>query len=432
MGRQDIFLRRIKGEQVKKNKKRRRIAVVSCLSCAFIAVFAVFLSRALPLQAAAAQQPLSVEEEALYPALSSLNFTVAYGDVLGPAIARRVADTAGAYAAVQAITPYFNPRYIRPGQTIQLGYAQSQGEEAVLKSVVVPVSFEKTAFAIRNLDGSFRAGETVNYLETRREHTAAVVDSSLYQAGLDAGVPENKLMEMFDLFAFDIDFQRDIQPNDRFELIYERQYDTLGRAASAGNLLAARLVTGATDHKAYRFQTRDSEADYYDERGRSVKKALLLTPVQGGRLTSGFRSRRNPLYGYTEFHPALDFAAPIGTPIMAGGNGTVIRRGWDPRGYGNYVMLRHNNGYVTLYGHMSRFAARAPVGARVSQGQTIGYVGSTGMSTGPHVHYEIRYNNKQLNPAVVVRNMSSGRTLRGEELAEFKELMEGLASQFNS
>jgi murein DD-endopeptidase MepM/ murein hydrolase activator NlpD len=158
----------------------------------------------------------------------------------------------------------------------------------------------------------------------------------------------------------------------------------------------------------------------------------LLTPVQGGRLTSGFSVRRNPFAsGYTEFHPALDFAAPTGTPIMAGGNGVVTRRGWDPRGYGNYVMIQHPNGYVTLYGHMSRFDSRAPVGSRVVQGQTIGYIGSTGRSTGPHVHYEIRINGKQNNPAIVVRNMSSGRVLTGEEKERFMESVNELNQFFS-
>jgi murein DD-endopeptidase MepM/ murein hydrolase activator NlpD len=373
---------------------------------------------------------LSAIQDTKTRSLAGLQFTLRQGDVLSNAITRNVDDAAGAYEAVRALREYVDLRRLRAGQHVEVTYAETpNGRE--LHSVIVPVSFESKAIALRRPDGSFQGNKIVNYLEARPVLKKGTVSSSLYQAGLEAGVPENRLVEMFDLFAFSVDFQRDIYEGDSFDIIYEEMVNSRGEANGVGNLLAARLITGGVQHKAFYFENDKGEGEYFDEDGKSVKKALLLTPVQGGRLTSGFYRRTNPIYGYTEFHPALDFAAPYGTPIMAGGNGTVIHRGWDPKGYGNYVMIRHNNGYITLYAHMSRFNSRAPVGARVVQGQTIGYIGSTGMSTGPHVHYEIRVNGRQLNPAIVVRNMSSGRILKGEEKELFKERIHALALQFD-
>lgn len=359
----------------------------------------------------------------------SVSFTLRSGEILSTTISRAVPGITGVVEAINTLGTAVNLRAIQAGQEVLLTYNSSEQGSALLQSIGLPQADGGLVQAVR-LDNTFYVRRINEHITTEVVGVGGKVENNLYLSGIEAGLPAGKLMEMFDLFAFDVDFQRDIYTGDTFTMVYEKRTDTAGNEVKAGNILAARLVTRRKDSQAFRYEYRPGQTDYFDRTGSSVKKALLLMPVQGGRLTSGYSARRNPLYGYSEFHPALDFAAPRGTPIMAAGNGTVLRHGWDARGYGNFIELQHSNGIRTLYAHMSGFARGAGVGARVVQGQTIGYIGSTGMSTGPHVHYEIRVNGVRQNPATVVRNMSSGIVLRGDQKAEFTERMKELEKHF--
>jgi murein DD-endopeptidase MepM/ murein hydrolase activator NlpD len=222
--------------------------------------------------------------------------------------------------------------------------------------------------------------------------------------------------DLIRIYSYDVDFQRRVQPGDSFDVLYAGDDDTM--ADNKNEVLFASLTVGGETKRFYRFQTPDdSTVDYYDESGKSAKKFLVRKPVTSAIMRSGFGMRKHPLLGYFKMHTGVDWAAPNGTPIYAAGNGAVEKAGWES-GYGKYVRLRHNNGYETAYGHMSAFARGIQPGTKVRQGQVIGYVGSTGLSTGPHVHYEIIVNGRLVDPMRI--KLPRGRVLEGPLLASFE------------
>ena len=239
-------------------------------------------------------------------------------------------------------------------------------------------------------------------LTTRVRLVKGTVDSSLYNAAVDCGMPLSVFMDMIQLFSFDVDFQRDIYRGDYFEAAYEEIFNERGEVVDYGEVVLARIYTrGATEeHVCYRYIKLNGKRDWYDEEGGTIRKALLKTPVNGAYITSGYGMRVSPITGFTHKHKGVDFAAPMGAPIQASGNGTITQIGWSDV-YGWYIKLRHTNGYETLYGHMSAYAKGMRRGSIVDQGQTIGYVGSTGMSTGPHCHYEVIYYGTKINPSTL-------------------------------
>jgi len=256
---------------------------------------------------------------------------------------------------------------------------------------------------------------------------AGEIDSSLYLAGRKAGVPDAMLAELIRAFSWDVDFQRDVREGDGFEVMFEQAVDADGRAVHAGPMRFAALTLSGKRHAIYLHTTGDGDTDYFDERGKSARKALMRTPIDGARLSSGFGSRRHPILGYTKMHRGVDFAAPQGTPIYAAGNGTVVAAG--PNGaYGNYIQIRHNGEYSTAYAHLRAFARGVGKGKRVAQGQIIGYVGTTGRSTGPHLHYEILVRGARTNPMKV--RMPSGRALAGDELKKFEETRDAVRARY--
>jgi murein DD-endopeptidase MepM/ murein hydrolase activator NlpD len=221
-------------------------------------------------------------------------------------------------------------------------------------------------------------------------------------------------------WAYAVDFQRDLHPGDRFVLLFEEEFHEDGRFARAGAVQMARLDLADKTIAMYRFEASDGTVDYYDRDGISARRVLMRTPIDGARLSSGFGARRHPILGYTRMHKGVDFAAPTGTPIYAAGDGTVEIVETE-RGFGKYIRIRHNGQLSTAYAHMSRFARLAP-GARVKQGEIIGYVGSTGRSTGPHLHYEVLVDGAQVNPLSV--DLPTGNRLEGRDLAAFHRRVE--------
>ena len=240
------------------------------------------------------------------------------------------------------------------------------------------------------------------------------IQSSLYGSATKEGVEPGIIIEFARIFGFEVDFQRDIRKGDDFEIMYERFFDDRNKVIKTGNILYAYLNVNNQKIKLYRFNKKGSTG-YYDIGGKSIVKALMKTPINGARLSSPFGNRKHPILGFTKHHNGTDFAAPIGTPVMASGDGTVIKAGWCGNG-GNCVRIRHNSSYKTGYGHLSKFATRA--GKRVRQGQVIGYVGNTGMSTGPHLHYTVSYNGKFINSQRL--KLPSGKILKGEERKLFE------------
>jgi murein DD-endopeptidase MepM/ murein hydrolase activator NlpD len=239
---------------------------------------------------------------------------------------------------------------------------------------------------------------------------------SLYKAATDKKIPANTIIELARIYGFQVDFQRDIRKKDRFQIMYEVFTDENGKTIETGNILFANLILSGEDNSLYYFD-QEGSIGHYDKNGKSIQKALMKTPINGARLSSSFGMRKHPIDGFNKMHRGTDFAAPMGTPIMASGSGTIKKAGWCGGG-GNCVVIRHNSTYETIYAHMSKFAKGIKKGIRVAQGQTIGYVGSTGKSTGPHLHYEVVVNGKKVNSQTL--KLPSGKILKGEERKKFE------------
>ena len=283
---------------------------------------------------------------------------------------------------------------IRPGDVIQLTHLDGE-----IKSLTRQIS-ETATLSVTRADEGFSANIVENPLEMQEQKLSGVVDSSLYVAVNDAGGTDRLAVSLADVFKYDIDFVNAVQPGDRFVVTHEQQWQD-GEFIRDSDILAAEFVNQGRTYRAVRYIAPDGRMDYYTPDGRPVRKAFLRYPVDYGRISSGFSSaRRHPVLNRVRAHRGIDFAAPTGTPIKAAGAGRIVSRGRNG-GYGNAIVLSHKNGVTTLYGHMSRFAKGLSIGDRVQQGQVIGYVGMTGLASGPHVHYEYRVNGVHKNPAKV-------------------------------
>ena len=243
-----------------------------------------------------------------------------------------------------------------------------------------------------------------------------IIMNSLYKSATEQNIPANIIIDFAGIYGFQVDFQRDVRKKDKFQIMYELFLNEKNEIVETGEILYANLKLSGQDNSLYFFDNEGSEG-HYDKNGKSVKKALMKTPINGARLSSPFGMRKHPIDGYNKMHKGTDFAAPTGTPIMASGDGIVKKAGWCGGG-GNCVKIKHNSTYQTVYAHMSKFARGIKAGVRVKQGQTIGYVGSTGKSTGPHLHYEVIVNGKKVNSQKL--KLPSGKILKGKERKLFE------------
>ncbi len=243
------------------------------------------------------------------------------------------------------------------------------------------------------------------------------IKNSLYNTAIELGIKPNTIVEFARLYGFQVDFQRDIWKGDSFQIIYEQFENNDGSLVESGDIIFSNLNIRGNDLNLYKFELQNKEIDYFDESGKSMKKTLMKTPINGARLSSPFGKRKHPILGFTKMHTGTDFAAPTGTPIMASGDGVVTKAQWCGGG-GNCVKIKHNSVYQTIYAHMSKFGRGIKKGVRVKQGQIIGYVGSTGLSTGPHLHYEVIENGRKINSQKL--KLPSGKVLKGEQRNEFE------------
>ena len=244
-----------------------------------------------------------------------------------------------------------------------------------------------------------------------------IITTSLYNSAIKLGIKPNVIIEFARLYGFQVDFQRDVWKNDSFQIIYEEFVNDKNKVVDTGEIIFANLKLQNSDLQLYKHEYEKNKTDYFDENGKSIKKTLMKTPINGARLSSSYGKRKHPILGYTKMHLGTDFAAPKGTPIMASGDGKVTKAGWCGGG-GNCVKIKHNSTYQTVYAHMSKFGRGIKRGVRVKQGQIIGYVGSTGLSTGPHLHYEVIENGKKINSQKL--KLPSGKILKGEERKKFE------------
>jgi murein DD-endopeptidase MepM/ murein hydrolase activator NlpD len=266
-------------------------------------------------------------------------------------------------------------------------------------------------------------------VEITRQYFAAraEIHSSLYEAGEREHVPHALMASFMRIYSHAIDFQRDIHPGDRFEVLYDQPMTSQGRAVGEGTIIYAAMTVGNKQKPIYRVTFSDDTVDYFDAAGQSIRRALLRTPVAAARITSGYGMRMHPLLGYSKMHKGVDFGAPTGAPIFAAGNGTIEDIGFR-NGYGRYIRIRHNGSLATAYAHMSRFGANMHQGAHVTQGQVIGYVGMSGRATGPHLHFEVIANGQQVNPMSV--NLPAGRALDGKMLTAFRKGQSRIKQEF--
>ncbi|MEM6947270.1 MAG: M23 family metallopeptidase [Pseudomonadota bacterium] len=325
--------------------------------------------------------------------------------------------------AHRALEPVFavghlDARRVRPGLSATLTF-DGAGDTRRLLGISLRAEAGQSVLTRRMGDGAFTAAKLSARLTPRPQRVAGEVSTSLYEAALAEGANDQHVVDFASIFAYDIDFQREIHPGDRFELVYESLVDERGRPVQFGQVLFARL-DGRTLTRDFYFYvpSDDGVSDYFDPDGASATRFLMKTPINGARLSSGFGTRRHPISGYTRLHKGTDFAAPTGTPVYAAGHGTVERASrWGT--YGHYVRLRHANNYKTAYAHLSRYGPGIRAGAQVRQGDVIGYVGSTGASTGPHLHYEVMIRGMHVNAMAL--DLPTGRKLAEtpEELAAF-------------
>tara|TARA_Y100000590_G_scaffold464373_1_gene633647 strand:+ start:127 stop:1425 length:1299 start_codon:yes stop_codon:yes gene_type:complete len=286
----------------------------------------------------------------------------------------------------------------------------------VLKLTISVTKTKNVNFTRNLVNDNFDIEEVEKKLTKEIIYKESKIVSSLYSSAIDQGLKPNIIIDFARIYGFQIDFQRDIWKNDSFQIIYENYLNDKNEIVETGKILFANLILQGKEHPLYLFEN-EKKSEHFDESGQSIKKTLMKTPINGARLSSSFGKRKHPILGFTKMHQGTDFAAPKGTPIMAAGDGKVVRARWCGGG-GKCVKIKHNSTYSTVYAHMSKFARGIKKGVRVKQGQIIGYVGSTGLSTGPHLHYEVIKNGKRINSQKM--KLPSGETLKGQERKEFE------------
>jgi len=323
---------------------------------------------------------------------------------------------------INKLSEEYNLRKLRVDQKIYF----YKNKEGIVKKIIMPTDFATDL--VINISGVNITLLKENIDISKETHSIEfIISSSVYEDGKKAGVPLSILSDAIRLYSFDVDFQRDIQKNNKFSISYEVLLNTKRETVSYGKIKYINLNFQKNNLEYFIFKTNDGFFDYFNKDGKNVRKSILKTPIDGARLSSSFGIRKHPILGFNKLHKGVDFAAPTGSPIYAGGNGIIEYAGVNG-GYGKYIRIRHNSEYKTAYAHLRGFKKGISKGIRVKQGEIIGYVGSSGKSTGPHLHYEILYQNKQINPLKM--KLPSGKILQGKELEKFKDEVKIIYSNY--
>ena len=318
---------------------------------------------------------------------------------------------------IKLIKPYGNPNSIKAGTVIKIIVKKNEEKKYYsLKEIVIPLTKTINIQILQDYEDELIANKIVTQLFKKITLKEGIILNSLYKDATKLKIEPNIIIEFARIYGFEIDFQRDIRKNDKFKILYEKFYDENEKFIKNGSILFASMNVNNREITLYRFFS-DKSYGYFNMNGKSIEKALMKTPINGARLSSSFGLRKHPISGFTKMHQGTDFAAPLGTPIMASGTGTVILAKWCGGG-GNCIKIKHNSTYSTIYAHMKNFAKGIRVGKKVKQGQIIGYVGSTGISTGPHLHYEVIVNGKKINSQKL--KLPSGKVLRNKEREDFE------------
>ena len=350
----------------------------------------------------------------LEPRYKKFNHKIQSGETFDKILSSYSIEKGEISAIKESLLKKFNINKLNTNQKIEIVLDQTNNK---IKKFIFQISKTEKIYLSKN-SGELKFNEKILTIKLNKKITYKenIILQSLYKAATDQSIPPNTIIEFARIYGFQVDFQRDIRKEDKFQIMYEVFVDENNKIAETGEILFANLKLSGQDNTLYFFNQEDNEG-HYDKNGKSVQKALMKTPINGARLSSSFGMRMHPIDGFNKMHRGTDFAAPRGTPIMASGNGIIKKAGWCGGG-GNCVKIRHNSTYETIYAHMSKFARGIKSGVRVKQGQTIGYVGSTGKSTGPHLHYEVVVNGKKVNSQKL--KLPSGKILKGKSRELFE------------
>jgi len=350
----------------------------------------------------------------LEPRYKKYNHKIKSGETFDKILSGYSIEKEEIIAIKKSLLKKFNINKLNTNQKIQIVLDKTNNK---IKEFIFQISNTEKIYLSKNIgDLKFNEKTITIKLDKKIIYKENVILQSLYKAATDQNIPPNTINEFARVYGFQVDFQRDIRKEDKFQIMYEVFIDENNKIIETGEILFANLKLSGQDNSLYYFDKENFEG-HYDKNGKSVQKALMKTPINGARLSSSFGMRKHPIDGFNKMHRGTDFAAPKGTPIMASGNGIIKKAGWCGGG-GNCVKIRHNSTYQTVYAHMSKFARGIKKGVRVRQGQTIGYVGSTGKSTGPHLHYEVIVNGKKVNSQKL--KLPSGKILKGKNRELFE------------
>lgn len=347
-----------------------------------------------------------------------LTISIRSGETLEQALIRAGSIRDDVVAAIRSLAKSLDPRDVRRDDKVTV-FLQSSASGNRLAGFNLASGAERSITVTRGIDNVFRTREMATNMQRKTLRVAGVVtEAGLVNAVREQGAPDRAADSLAQAFAYDVDFEREVAPGTEFELMYDRVSDLRGQVVREGEPVFARMTTSSgRTIQLYRFQAPGAaQSEWFDALGRSAKKFLMRTPINGARLTSGFGNRHHPILGYTKMHAGVDFGAPVGTPILAAGDG-VISRASVMGGYGNVVDVDHDGTWSSRYAHLSRFASGLKAGDRVTQGQVIAFSGNTGRSTGPHLHFEVRKNGQPINPMGI--GVPTGRGLEGNQLARF-------------
>ena len=347
----------------------------------------------------------------------NLDYEINKGDTIQKILRKYKVQNSEIQTVINQYKKFGKPNQLLVGQKIDIIIKK---EPATKKNSIikfsVPITKSTTIEITKNEENKIISKKIITKLYKKKILSENIIKNNLYSSAIEARVNPDTIIEFARIFGFEIDFQRDIRKNDYFKIIYEKYFDENGEFIKSGSILYAHMSVNGREISLYKFGN-DKDYGYFDINGKSVEKALMKTPINGARLSSSFGMRKHPILGFTKLHTGTDFAAKEGTPIVASGSGTITRAKWCGGG-GNCIKIKHNSTYQTIYAHMKSFAKGIKIGKKVKQGQIIGYVGSTGMSTGPHLHYEVIVNNKKVNSQKL--KLPSGKILKSEERQLFE------------
>ena len=348
---------------------------------------------------------------------TNLNYEIKKGDTIQKILKKLKVQNNDIQNVIDQYKKYGNPNKLLVGNKIDIIVEKSLStNKKTIVKFSAPITKSTTIAITKNEDNKIISNKIITKLYKRKILSENIIKKNLYSSATEVNINPDTIIEFARIFGFEIDFQRDIRKNDYFKIVYEKYFDENGEFIKSGSILYTHMNVNGREITLYKFGN-DKSYGYFDINGKSVEKALMKTPINGARLSSSFGMRKHPISGFNKMHQGTDFAAPMGTPIMASGSGTITRAKWCGGG-GNCIKIKHNSTYETIYAHMKSFGKGIKVGKKVRQGQIIGYVGSTGISTGPHLHYEVIINRKKVNSQKL--KLPSGKVLKDDERKDFE------------